>query len=262
MPSIKDDLNALFDAERTARKLHEGLLAQSRDELVNHLRDVAKAALAKPTDAESSLRLARVAALLGDLDGADVVDLLIDILGGESPEARVQAGEALEGLAFDRFKEVALGVERAVSRLPSGSPALTELPFLLAEVGEPGCVKLLGRFLHHADGDAVAAAIEALAELGDPAAIPLLAPLEKDARQVQLEQEDGEGERVGISDLAFEAREILEELARSAQAAQGHGGAQGPRGGQGQGSGGQGRGASGAGRPGGPNNSNNSKKGR
>lgn len=222
MPSIKDNLSALFDAERTARKLHAGLLDQSRAELVRELRDVAKSALASD-DEESSLRLGRIAVLLGDLDGAEVVDLLVDILGSESPEARVQAGEALEGLAFDRFKEVALGIERAVDRLPKGSPALTELPFLLAEVGEPGCVKLLGRFLKHADAEAVAAAIEALAELGDPAAIPLLAPLEKDPRQVQLDEEDGEGERVGLGDLAFEAREILEELAKSAQAAHGPG---------------------------------------
>lgn len=223
MPSIKENLASLFDAERTARNLHAGLLDQPREELVKELRDATRAALKNSEDDESSLRLARISVLLGDLDGGEVVDLLVDILGSDSPEARVQAGEALEGLAFDRFKEVALGIERAVDRLPKGSPALTELPFLLAEVGEPGCVKLLGRFLKHADAEAVAAAIEALAELGDPAAIPLLAPLEKDPRQVQLDEEDGEGERVGLGDLAFEAREILEELAKSAQAAQGHG---------------------------------------
>ena len=219
MPSIKENLNALFDAERTARGLHGGLIASSNgpEELVTVLRDATKAALVTGASDESSLRLTRIAALLGDLEGAEPVDLLIDILGSDSPEARVYAGEALEGLAFDRFKEVALGIERAVDRLPKGSPALTELPFLLAEVGEPGCVKLLGRFLKHADAEAVAAAIEALAELGDPAAIPLLAPLEKDPRQVQLEEEDGNGERVGLGDLAFEAREILEDLAKSAQ---------------------------------------------
>ena len=223
MPSIKETLTSLFDAERTARTLHERLLGQAREELVKELRDATKAALSNADDDESSLRLGRIAVVLGDLDGAEVVDLLVDILGSDSAEARVQAGEALEGLAFDRFKEVALGIERAVDRLPKGSPALTELPFLLAEVGEPGCVKLLGRFLKHPDAEAVAAAIEALAELGDPAAIPLLTPLEKDPRQVQLDEEDGEGERVGLGDLAFEAREILEEMARSAQAAQGRG---------------------------------------
>jgi HEAT repeat protein len=235
MPSIKENLSSLFDAERKARAHHEAIIAADHVELVKELRDVTKAALVDGASDESSLRLTRVAALLGDLEGPEPVDLLIDILGSDSPEARVYAGDALEGLAFDRFKEVALGIERAVERLPKGSPALTELPFLLAEVGEPGCVKLLGRFLKHADAEAVAAAIEALAELGDPAAIPLLAPLEKDPRQVQLEEEDGEGERVGLGDLAYEAREILEELAKNAQAAQTGASSQGRPGGGAQG---------------------------
>src|SRR5205085_5458536 len=100
------------------------------------------------------------------------------------PEGRVSAGEALESLAFERFKEVALGIERALGRLSKGSPALTELPFLLAEVGEPGCTKLLGRFLKHEDPEAVAAAIEAMAELGDPAATPFLASLQEHSRQL------------------------------------------------------------------------------
>ena len=218
MPSLKENLTALFDAERKARALHEAIVGSDSKELVKELREITKAALVDGASDESSLRLARVAALLGDVEGPEPVDLLIDILGSDSPEARIYAGENLEGIAFERFKEVALGIERAVERLPKGSPALTELPFLLAEVGEPGCVKLLGRFLKHADAEAVAAAIEALAELGDPAAIPLLVPLEKDPRQVQLEEEDGEGERVGLGDLAYEAREILEELVKNAQA--------------------------------------------
>jgi HEAT repeat protein len=230
MPTLKEDLAALFDAERNARTLHAGLVGRPHAELVKELGDATKAAaaLGKSDEDESALRLSRIALVLGDLEGDAVVDLLVDILGSESPEARVAAGEALEGLAFDRFKEVALGIERAVERLPKGSPALTELPFLLAEVGEPGCVKLLGRFLKHADPEAVASAIEALAELGDPAAVPLLVPLERDARQVQLDEEDAGGERVAIGDLAHEAREILEEMARDANAAAGGGGGRGP----------------------------------
>ena len=56
------------------------------------------------------------------------------------------------------------------------------------------------------------AAIEVIvAELGDPVAIPLLAKLERDGRQVQLDDDEG-GERVSIADLAHEAREILEEM--------------------------------------------------
>ena len=104
-----------------------------------------------------------------------IVAWFIDILGGVSHEARIAAGEGLETLAYDRFKEVALGIERALERLPKGSPALSELPFLLAEVGEPGCAKLLGRFLQNEDAEVVASAIEAMAELGDPASIQVRA---------------------------------------------------------------------------------------
>ncbi len=219
MPTIGETLNSLFDAERTARKLHASLRGEGDSALLPELKKATAAALQVEDEEEATIQLVRIALLLGDLDGADAVDLLIDILGGASTEARIAAGEGLEGLAFDRFKEVALGIERALERLPKGNPALTELPFLLAEVGEPGCAKLLGRFLQNDDAEVVAGAIEAMAELGDPAAIPFLAKLEKDGRQVQLDDEEG-GERVSIADLAHEAKEILEEMAEEARAAQ------------------------------------------
>ncbi len=218
MATIGETLNALFDAERTARAHHAALRGEGDAKLIPELRAATAAALVLDDETEASVRLVRLALLLGDLEGDAVVDLLIDILGGVSPEARIAAGEALEGLAFDRFKEVALGIERALARLPRGNPAFSELPFLLAEVGEPGCAKLLGRFLQNDDAEVVASAIEAMAELGDPAAIPLLAKLERDGRQVQLEDEEG-GERVSIADLAHEAREILEEMAAEANPA-------------------------------------------
>jgi hypothetical protein len=214
------DLRALFDAERSLRRIHAELVkgagrggAAELDRLVSALASEVAAARALKDPAEQALRLVRIAELLGDLHGDKVVDLLIDILGGDEPEARVTAGEALEGIAFDRFKEVALGVERALDRLPAGSPALSELPYLLAEVPEPGAAKLLGRFLRHADPEAVAAGIEALVEMADPSAASLLAPLERDTRAVQLEDDEGEEGRVTIGELAKEARELLAELA-------------------------------------------------
>lgn len=213
MSTVEKTLQALFDAERSAREHHSALRGEGDAKLVPVLAKATAEALKLEDEDEGSLRLIRIALLLGDLEGDKVVDLLIDILGGPSPEARIAAGEGLEGLAFDRFKEVALGIERALERLPKGSPALGELPFLLAEVGEPGCAKLLGRFLQNEDAEVVASAIEAMAELGDPAAIPLLAKLEKDGRQVQLDDEEG-GERVSIADLAHEAKEILAEMAQ------------------------------------------------
>src|SRR4029077_19459608 len=129
---------------------------------------------------EATLRLVRIASLLGELSGPRVIDALIDVLASEHPEARQAAGDELGQLAFDRFKEVAGGVERALKRLPVGSPALPELPYLLPEWPEPGVIRLLGQFIAHRDADAVAAAIEALVEIGDPTGAKLLTVLEND----------------------------------------------------------------------------------
>jgi HEAT repeat protein len=204
-------LKALFDAERAVRKAHDALVDAAPDSVLQVLEQAVRVAttLDELDEDESSLRLVRIAALLGEMQGPRVVDLLIDILACDEPEARHAAGEALAGLAFDRFKEVALGVERALERLPPGSPALSELPYLLVEVPEPGVAKLLARFLGHRDADAVAAAIEALVDVGDPSALPLLDPLADDSRRVQLEDEGGTEGDATIGELVAEAKALL-----------------------------------------------------
>jgi hypothetical protein len=230
--SIASQLASLFDAERTARKTHAEILrAHTRaggdaGALVAALKREVDASQTLKDPEEQALRRVRVAALLGEIHGASAVDLLIDLLGDDEPEARHAAGEALEAMAYERFKEVALGVERALDRLRVGSPALSELPYLIAEIPEPGAAKLLGRFLRHADPEAVAAAIEALVEVGDPSVASLLAPLEKDTRAVQLEDDEGEEGKVTIGELAAEARALLGEMegARSGSSASGGGG--------------------------------------
>jgi HEAT repeat protein len=204
-------LATLFDAERAARSAHDELVDSELASVVPVLERATRDALEidRFDEDEASLRLVRIAEVLGDLQGARVVDLLIDILGSDETEARHAAGEALSGLSFDRFKEVALGVERALERLPEGSPALAELPYLLAEVPEPGVAKLLAGFLAHADVDAVAAAIEAVVERGDPGAVALLEPLRDDMRRVQLEDEGGTQAEASLGELVSEARAIL-----------------------------------------------------
>ncbi len=204
-------LKALFDAERAVREAHDELVNADPSNVLPLLERATREALdldARDED-ESSLQLVRVAAVLGEMQGERVVDLLIDILGCDEPEARHAAGEALSGLAWDRFKEVAMGIERALQRLPDGSPALSELPYLLAELPEPGAIKLLARFLTHRDADSVAAAVEALVEAGDGAALPLLEPLANDTRKVQLEDEGGTQAETTIAELVAEARALL-----------------------------------------------------
>lgn len=205
-------LDPLFAAERTLRKLHDELVAMPQERLLGIITRALPAALNEPDEDEAVVRLVRLSALLGDLTGPRAVDALVDILSSEHPEARHEAGVHIEALAFDRFREVAEGIERALTRLPVGSPGLSELPYLLAEVPEPGVAKLLARFLQHEDADAVAAAIEVLVEIGDPAAAKLLAALVDDERTVELDEEGDEPqdpEEVTIGELASEALELL-----------------------------------------------------
>jgi HEAT repeat protein len=211
MRDLAATLKGLFDAERAVRAAQDELVDAPPEKVLPLLEGTTREALRLDSvdEDEASLRLVRVAALLGEMQGPRVVDLLIDILSCDEPEARHAAGEALSGLAFDRFKEVALGVERALQRLPAGSLALSELPYILAEVPEPGVSKLLARFLAHEDADAVAAAIEALVEMGDPAGLSLLEPLAADHRKVQLEDEGGTEGEATIAELVREARAML-----------------------------------------------------
>jgi HEAT repeat protein len=205
-------LTKLFDAERTARAAHDavsGLAQEDPERMLSLLERAVKEAIALADEDETSLRLVQISELLGEMHGPRAVDQLISILASEDPEARRAAGEALSALAFDRFKDVALGVERALAHLPEGSPALAELPYLLAEVPEPGVSRLLAQFLKHRDPDAVASAIEALVEIGDPTALPLLDPLARDARRVELEDDGGTDGDASIAELVAEARTLL-----------------------------------------------------
>lgn len=208
-------LSALFDAERAARRAHDELVDADWAQVVSALERAAREAreLEPSDDDEASLRLVRIAGVLGELHGARVVDVLIDILDSDDAEVRRAAGEALSELAFDRFKEVALGVERALDRLPEGSPALAELPYLLAEVPEPGVAQLLARFLALSDVDAVASAIEAVVERGDLATLALLEPLQGDMRRVQLEDDGGTEAEATLGELVAEARTLISKRA-------------------------------------------------
>jgi HEAT repeat protein len=219
--SLSSALSQMVDASRTARSLREELARAPKDDVLAAVADAIAKTREVSDPEEQKTRLGCYAQVLGELDGDKTVDLLVDLLDSEHAEVRVLAGEELEALAFDRFKEVALGVERALERLPEGGPALSELPYLLAEVAEPGCLKLIGRFLKRKEGEVVASAIEALVELGDPAAASMLTGLERDQRRVDL---DDEATDVTVGELAAEARELLAEMADEAGGKSGRGG--------------------------------------
>jgi len=208
---IASSLKSLFAAEREARRIHDELTeaaSADRRALMTQLAGIIAEAKELDDELEGAVRLVAAARLLGELEGPDVVDALIDVLNAPLPEARSEAGEQLQGLAYDRFKEVALGVERALKRLGVGSPALVELPYLLVDIPEGGVSKLLSAFLAHADADAVAAAIETLVILGDASVAKQLLPLQGD-RRVSVIGEDDEQNEVTVGELAIEALEML-----------------------------------------------------
>jgi HEAT repeat protein len=214
---LETALGELFQTEQRARDLAGEISSGPPDLVLAVLMEAIERARKLDDESKRVAQLDCIAKILGELNGPGAVDALIDILGSEEPEARHGAGIVLEDLAFERFKEVALGIERALVKLPPDHLALSELPYILIEVPEPGVVKLIHRFLEHPNEEVAAAAIEACVELGDPSSVAKLSRLERDTRLVELD--DGEADRnadtsVTIGELAKEARLLLQSLER------------------------------------------------
>jgi HEAT repeat protein len=212
--SVQKLLGDLLEAERRAHALAERIAAVPADRAVDAIAAAVAQSRKLPNEAERIVDLCALGKLLGRLGGASATDLLVDLLGSDEPEVRYTAGDVLTDVGHDRWKELALAVERALESLPVGNPALSELPYVLAEIPEAGATKLLHKFLGHADPEAVAAAIEIAADLGDGSAVALLAKLEGDRRFVAPDDEtqDDESGPLTIGELAAEARAVLESV--------------------------------------------------
>jgi HEAT repeat protein len=200
-------LESIFRAERDLRQA-EGRLLDTRDKnaLANLLAGATREALALRDEDEAALRLGRLADMCAQVPGPQMVDTLIAILDSDDESVRVQAGEALLDVGYDRYAEVARGIERALDRKHTGI-AMTELPWILAEIGEPSALGLIRRFLASDDGEICASALEALVSLGDPSGADALDALVDDPREVTVDGDDDEGEglRTTIGQLAREA---------------------------------------------------------
>ena len=204
-------LESIFRAERDLRDAEARLLdARDKNALANLLARATSEALALRDRDEGALRLGRLADLCAQVPGPQMVDTLITMLDDEDESVRVQAGEALLDVGYDRYAEVARGIERALDRKHTGI-AMTELPWILAEIGEPSALGLVRRVLASEDGEICASALEALVSLGDPAGADALDGLVDDPREVTVDGDDDEsdGLRTTIGQLAREARAEL-----------------------------------------------------
>lgn len=210
MPTPASTLAAIFDAERALRAEEHTLLGTDPAALRPLLTAAVAEAKALADRREAILRLERLADLCAQVEGPDMVDALIAVLDDEAPSVRVQAAEALVDIGFERYAELARGFERAIAD-GRRITALQELPWVLVEIAEPSARRLIARLLSHDDVEVIASAVEALAELGDPAAIDDLMRLRDDERPVQLDDDEADDEtEATLGDLIEDAIAALQ----------------------------------------------------
>lgn len=208
--SLDEQLQKIFDADRALRHAQlDFVSSQDEAKRVEALARAIDTASALDDVEESAHRLMRAGDLLGEVGDAASCKLLLRLLDHEEPGVRTAAGEALLDLGYSRYAEVARAIEKAIDD-GKAVTALAEVPYILAEIGEPGGVKLCTRLLKHSEPDVVGAAIEALAAMGDGSVIKDLEKLRGDKRTLSSEEDDGGSLSVG--DLAQEALDHLRSL--------------------------------------------------
>jgi hypothetical protein len=206
--SLPDELQRIFDADRILHEAESVLLRKKgSEELIALLERETENALHMENRKEGTVRLERLADLCAQVPGPRMTDALIAILNDGEPRVRVAAGEALRDLGYERYAEVARGIERALDRNAEGL-AMSELPWVLAEIAEPSALPLIRRFLDHPSSDVAAAAIEALAQLRDPEALRDLQRFVGDPRVVIIEDFEDET-KTTLGELAEDALEML-----------------------------------------------------
>ena len=187
--SLSDEVQRIFDADRALLKAELELLRDKGSEkLVALLERETEEALSMEDRREGTMRLERLADLCAQVPGPKMVDALIAILN-------------------ERYAELARGIERALDRKADGL-AMSELPWVLAEIAEPSALALIRRFLDQPSAEVVAAAIEALAQLRDPESISDLERFLNDSRVVTNEDFEDET-KTTLGELAADALEIL-----------------------------------------------------
>jgi HEAT repeat protein len=203
MSATDKHLFTMFDADRQLLSAEEAFLnSGAPGTLLDALeREIAHAEKIED-DHESILRIRRIVDLAAQIEGGKSVAILLRALDHGEPSVRVEAGEALLDVAYERFKEVATAVEKLLDKKHDGT-SMEELPFILAEIFDPDTLPLIMRFLGHPSAEVVASAIEATVQRGDPLAIRALERLLDDKRRVSLP--DVEDAEAPIGDLAADA---------------------------------------------------------
>lgn len=198
------NLEALFEADRALRDAEADFFEQSDKKVVQQLVAAVDEACGMTDREEATMRLERLADLCAQAPTPETLVSMIKIFDDPDPAVRVVLGEALLDVAYDYYAEVARTIEVLLDKGHRG-PSMAELPFLLAEVGEPSAIGFMRRFLDHPDAEVVAAAIEASVELDAPELADAIAALQNDTRRVQLDEGFEAETQATLGELAEEA---------------------------------------------------------
>jgi HEAT repeat protein len=204
----RETINEIVALDDKIAKLREQFAAFSGRERASVLGEMFKDETRKLGERDTlKPRLFRVIEMLSELDAPDAPRILGQGLEHDNPDLRMLCAEGLVEIGEDGVDRLMPLVEEAMS---SGGPKAEEMPFVVAELDDPKVAKILMRFLELKDINAVAAAIQALAERCETSALPALKKLEKDKRVVTYDDSCDEGEQCTIGELAKDAVEMIE----------------------------------------------------
>lgn len=209
--ALDDKLSTVFAADRALRAAELEFLGTMGDDELAALARAVEHAFTLEDAEDAAIRLIRSADLLGEFQGPQVPALLLRMLDHEEPAVRDAAGNTLLDYGYSRYAEMARAIEKLVDE-GKAHTALKEVPFLLAEIGEPGGVKLCLKLTKHADAGVAAAAVEALARFGDPSVIKDLEKLRNDKRVVEPDGDDEAAPEGGGPTVGELVQEVLEHL--------------------------------------------------
>jgi len=128
-----------------------------------------------------------------------------------NPDIRELCGQSLITVSEESLEAILPAIDMAIEE---AGTAAQEMPFVLTYIDDPTVTGQILRFLDVKTPEVVAAAIEALAEIRDPEALPALRKLVDDPREVAIEDEDDdnddEEQTIAIGMLAKEAIQLIE----------------------------------------------------
>ncbi|MDD5305799.1 MAG: hypothetical protein PHU25_00620 [Deltaproteobacteria bacterium] len=204
----RETINEIVALDDKIAKLREQFATFSGSERASVLGEIFKEEIRKLGDRDAlKPKLFRVIEMLSELDVSDAPRILGQGLEHDNPDLRMLCADGLVEIGGDGIDRLMPLVEEALS---SGGPKAEEMPFVVAELDDPKVGKILMRFLELKDINAVAAAIQALAERCEASALPSLKKLEKDKRMVTYDDGCDEGEQCTIGELAKDAIEMIE----------------------------------------------------